>query len=122
MFSYLQARFIAIYLFLGVVAACAIAGAVALSLVPSVEKHVTKVEASLGDQNLGRLANKFIISQAANAGFSASKIKVHKIVRNGNSAKVYADVTLSDGQTTKRVTLVVHFSRAIWNATSLGNS
>jgi hypothetical protein len=120
--NYLAARFIALYVLLGVIVSCSVSGAIVLAMQPGVNNHINKVEASLGDQNLGRLANKFIIAEAANAGFSASKIKIHKVVKNNNEAKVYADVTLSDGSQTKRVTLVVHFVRGVWNATSLGKT
>lgn len=77
--------------------------------------RVAHIEAQLGDQNLTRLADKYIAQSAQAQGFAVVKIVVLRTETKGDSAKVTARVTLTDGTNQQTVELVVTFTRGVWN-------
>lgn len=119
MSKWLTARFVALYVALGIFGACAIAGAVALALTPSTRAQISHVQAQLGDTNLTRLADKYIAQQAQAQGFAVVKIVVLHTETHGNDAKVTARVTVTDGIQQQTVELVVSFTRGVWSATNM---
>lgn len=119
MSKYLAARFIVLYVALGVVVACSIAGVTAMALYPALSHKVAHVQAQLGDTNLTRLADKYIGQKANDAGLAVTKIVVLHTDQKGDTAKVRARVTLTDGVTTQTVEVVVTFQRGVWSAQGL---
>lgn len=119
MSKYLTARFVALYVALGIFGACSIAGAVALAFTPSTRAQVAHVQEQLGDTNLTRLADKYIAQAAQAQGFAVVKIVVLRTEQKGDAAKVTARVTVTDGVQQQTVELVVSFTRGVWNATSM---
>lgn len=117
--KHLTTRFVALYLVLGVFAACAVAGAVGFALVIPARAQVKHVQAELGDQNLTRVADKAIAQVAQAQGFAVVSIKIERVVEHGDSATVTARVTVTDGVTNQTVGLKVHLSRGVWTSDGL---
>lgn len=119
MTRHLTARFIALYLALGVIAACSIAGAISLALIVPTRAQVRHVQAQLGDTNLTRLADKAIAEAAQAQGFAVVRVVVlHTSVR-GDVASVTARVTVTDGSRDQTVVLVVGFQRGVWSVSNI---
>jgi hypothetical protein len=119
--KYLTARFVALYLALGIIGAGALAGAVALPLTIQARHAVAHVTTQLGDQNLENQATAYITQEAAAAGYGVKSIKITRTVAKGDSAKVYATVVLTIPQTTitQSTDIVVTLHRGIWQPSSL---
>lgn len=115
----LNVRFILCYLGLGAVVLASILGAVAFYQVQPVKHSVAKVEASLGDQDLSRLATKYISDQVVAQGFAVVKITILGTTQKGDTAKVTARVTVTDGTAQQTVKVVASFTRGIWSAQNL---
>lgn len=87
-----------------------------------VKRDVATVKASLGDQNLTRLADKAIADAAQAQGFAVVKIVVLRTVVHGDDARVTARVTVTDGVAEQTVTLVAKFTRGVWNSTGMATA
>lgn len=118
MSKYLTLRFVALYVALGIIGACSVAGAIALALTPTTRAKVAHVQSQLGDQNLTRLADKYIAEQMP-TGYSVVKIVVLRTDQKGDEAKVHARVTVTDGTNQQTVEVIVSFKRGVWNASSI---
>lgn len=121
----LVTRFAVIYAVLALVVIGSGLGAYAAYKMPSkasariVRFHAGEIEQlrrNQGDANLTRLADKYLGDQAAAHGYAISKISITKVVEKGAEARVYANVTLTDGISETTQQLVVVFRRNLWQA------
>jgi hypothetical protein len=116
--KYLTARFVALYLLLGVVVLASVAGAVAFSQVQYVKHDVAVVKASLGDQNLARIATAYISRQAALQSLTNVRVTVLKVSSQGDVGTVKLRVAFVDPYgSAQTATLNVKLTRGVWNAT-----
>lgn len=96
-------------------------GAYAAYTLPSVKHDVAAVKASLGDQNLTRLANEYVKRIAAGQGFSVRKLTVLRVnaPKGSDGATVTVRVTVADAVgVVQTLNLVVSFKRGVWQATN----
>lgn len=83
-------------------------------------RRVAHVQSELGDQNLTRLADRYIAQAAQAQGFAVVKIVELKQVPKGpNEVRVYARVTVTDGVSNQTVELVVTVDRGIWTVSGM---
>lgn len=94
-------------------------GAYATYSMHGVKHDVATVKASLGDQNLTRLASKYVNQRATAAGLSVVKMRVTSVKVDGDNATVYATATFSDGVQQVTQHLKIALKRGVWNAETL---
>jgi hypothetical protein len=115
----LERRFLALWFLLGAVAVCAICGPIAILQLQPVKHNVAAVKASLGDQDLTRLATKYISDEVVAEGFAVVKIAILNTEQKGDAATVTARVTVTDGVRQQTVKVAAKFTRGVWSATGL---
>lgn len=82
-------------------------------------RKVSHVQAAVGDENLTRLADQAITTQAQQAGLGVKRIVVKSARTAGARAVVDAVVTLTDGVSDRVLDVVVSFTRSTWQVSNL---
>lgn len=81
--------------------------------------RVAHIEGQLGDQNIDRIAEKYIAQAAQAQGLAVKQIRVVSTKVVGDTATVVASVTVTDGLSDQTVKLRVTVVRGIWQPTNL---
>lgn len=109
--------FAAVYALLFLVVIGSGLGAYAAYNIRPVKQDMKTVKASLGDQNLSRVATEYVTRIAAAQGFTVRKLTVLKVATKTDTATVTVRVALVDtAGMVQTLTLAVSLKRGLWNA------
>lgn len=118
--KHLDAKFIGLYVLLGVFGAIGVMGVVLNFTynppLPKTLAHKSDIKQALGETSLGKAACAYTATQAASQGVILKSCLVEKVSVNGNQATVRLKMT---DTTNRKFTLLVYLSKGVWQGTNL---
>lgn len=119
MAKYLTLRFVAVYLFLGVVLAASVAGAIAFYEVKPLKHDVAKVQKAIGNTDAIHEAEANVAAAAQAQSLTLTSQKIVKVVtdpKDPNKLTIYDRIqTVQIGA----LTLVVTLSKGVWQVSNV---